>query len=90
MTYSRCKGCGPQYEVVEEQIDRILNSPMFTDAAIAVSDHIYDERLKQCQQCEHLYREQTCLLCGCFVRVAAKYRTKSCPNVKNKRWSALT
>lgn len=86
----RCKGCGPQYEVTEEQIDRILQSPMFLDHHVAVTEVIYRERLAQCEQCEHLYQMQTCLLCGCYVRVAAKYRAKSCPNVKNKRWSALT
>jgi len=85
-----CRGCGPQYEVTEAQIDRILQAPMFQDEAIVVPDSVYQERLTACHSCEHLQNMQTCLLCGCFVRVSAYYRTKSCPNVKNRSWGPYT
>lgn len=81
-----CRGCGPQYEVTEQQIDRILLAPMFQDEQIAVEDDIYYERLSLCNDCEHLLNGQTCQLCGCFVRVSAKYRSKGCPNVRDKKW----
>lgn len=81
-----CRGCGPQYEVTEQQIDRILQAPMFQDETIVVSNQIYQDRLEQCDRCEQLMNKQTCLLCGCFVRVSAKYRSKSCPNVKDRKW----
>ncbi|GIP15445.1 hypothetical protein J40TS1_10870 [Paenibacillus montaniterrae] len=83
-----CRGCGPQYEVTEAQIDRILQAPMFQDETIVVPDHIYEQRLAACHGCEHLLQEQTCQLCGCYVRVSAKYRSKSCPNVKLRGWES--
>lgn len=85
-----CRGCGPQYEVTEAQIDRILQAPMFKDPSVVVPASIYEERLSACEACEHLQQGQTCLLCGCFVRVSAYYRNKSCPNVKNRSWGPYT
>ncbi|HIW34439.1 MAG TPA: hypothetical protein IAA29_16810 [Candidatus Paenibacillus intestinavium] len=88
-TNNRCRGCGPQYEVTEQQIDRILLAPMFQDDAIVVSEQEYEKRLSLCNGCEKLLNKQTCLLCGCFVRVSAKYRSKSCPNLSDRKWSAV-
>lgn len=85
-----CRGCGPQYEVTEQQIDRILQAPMFQDKELVVSENDYEERLSSCYSCEYLLNEQTCQLCGCYVRVAAKYRSKSCPNVRDRKWTAVS
>jgi len=83
---SACRGCGPQYEVTEAQIDRILQAPMFRDENIVVPAEVYEQRLDRCSSCEHLLQRQTCQLCGCFVRVSAMYRSKSCPNVRARGW----
>ncbi|MCR8659065.1 DUF6171 family protein [Paenibacillus endoradicis] len=88
-TDNRCRGCGPQYEVTEQQIDRILLAPMFQDDTIVVSDQEYAQRLSLCDGCDKLMNKQTCLLCGCFIRVSAKYRNKSCPNISDRKWSAI-
>lgn len=87
---SACRGCGPQYEVTEAQIDRILQAPMFQDESIVVPAEVYEQRLAQCRSCEHLLQGQTCQLCGCFVRVSAQYRSKSCPNVRARAWESYT
>lgn len=89
-TNNSCKGCGPQYEVTEEQIDRILQAPMFQNKQIVVEDEVYNARLEKCFSCSKLLNRQTCLLCGCYVRVAAKYRDRSCPNVKERKWVAFS
>lgn len=83
-----CRGCGPQYEVTEAQIDRILQAPMFRDQSIVVPAEVYEQRLSACRACEQLLQGQTCQLCGCFVRVSAQYRSKSCPNVKQRGWES--
>lgn len=83
-----CRGCGPQYEVTDAQIDRLLQAPMFQDERIVVPDHVYEQRLSVCQACEYLLQGQTCQLCGCFVRVAAKYRRRSCANVRQRGWQS--
>lgn len=89
-TKNSCKGCGPQYEVTEGQIDRILQAPMFQDKERIVDDATYEARLEKCYSCSELMNQQTCMLCGCFVRVAAKYRDRSCPNVKDRKWIAFS
>lgn len=81
-----CKGCNDSYTATEAQIDRILASPMF-QTSISVPDDVYEERLRQCATCPKLMDGMTCLVCGCFIRIAAKYRDRSCPNPDDRRWS---
>jgi hypothetical protein len=82
---SLCKGCGPQYDVTEERITRMLEAPMFqTD--IAVADEVYEQRLALCWSCSRLMNGQTCTVCGCFVRVRAKFKDRGCPNPGEARW----
>jgi hypothetical protein len=85
-----CRGCGPQYDVTEAQIDRVLQAPMFQDERIVVPAEVYEQRLSICRSCQHLLQAQTCQLCGCFVRVSAQYRSKSCPNVRDRGWATYT
>ncbi|MUT66904.1 DUF6171 family protein [Paenibacillus sp. NEAU-GSW1] len=82
-----CKGCSDSYKVTEEQIQRILAAPMF-QYPVSVSDDVYEARLSECSACPKLMDGTTCLVCGCIVRVAAKYRNRSCPNANDRRWHA--
>jgi hypothetical protein len=73
-----CKGCREDYKVTDDQIDRMLKSPMFhTDQC--VPDSIYRDRLQMCSECPKLLGGNTCSLCGCIVRITAKLKEKSCP-----------
>jgi hypothetical protein len=75
-----CKGCRDDYQVSEDRIDRMLAAPMFhSDSGICVPDDVYQERLTLCRDCSKLVGGHTCALCGCFVRIAAKFKDKSCP-----------
>jgi len=87
---SLCKGCDEQFITSNEQIERILAKPSMQNPETIVPDHIYNERLAKCKDCAHLWQKETCLLCGCFVRISAKFKSKSCPDIKNKQWDALT
>lgn len=87
---SNCKGCDEQFKLSHEQIERLLAKPAMNDPETIVSDDIYDMRLTKCRNCSQLWQNETCLLCGCFVRVSAKFKGKSCPDLKNKQWDALT
>ncbi len=82
---SGCKGCGEQYRVSSEQIDRMLERPMFHSEELCVTDSIYEARLSQCRTCPRL-QEETCTVCGCFVRIAAKYKNRGCPLPGASRW----
>jgi len=85
---SPCKGCREEYRATEEQIDRLLDHPMFqADSEISVPDSVYLGRLEQCMSCPRLSAGTTCLVCGCFVRVAAKYRNRACPLAGESRWA---
>ena len=50
MADNRCKGCHDDYRVNEEQITRVLSSPMFTSDR-RVPDGEYDARLHACFSC---------------------------------------
>jgi len=81
-----CKGCRDDYLVTDEQIDRILAAPMF-QSDISVPDDVYEQRLQQCRDCPKFQYGTTCIVCGCFVRIAAKYKERACPNPGDSRWS---
>lgn len=46
-----------------------------------VSAQIYQHRLSTCSTCEHL-NNNSCNICGCYVKKKAKWSTEDCP--KNK------
>ena len=81
-----CKGCRSEYRVTEEQIDRMLELPMFQSAELCVPEEVYEQRLNQCRGCPKLQFGNTCTVCGCFVRIAAKYKDRACPNPGDTRW----
>lgn len=82
----QCKGCRDEYRVTDEQIDRILAAPMF-QSDLCVPDEVYELRLKQCSGCPKFQYGTTCVVCGCFVRIAAKYKDRACPNPGDSRWA---
>ncbi|MDQ8737093.1 DUF6171 family protein [Paenibacillus sp. LHD-38] len=82
---NQCKGCRDDYRVTDEQIDRILAAPMF-QSDISVPDDVYEQRLLACRACPKFQYGTTCTVCGCFVRIAAKYKDRACPNPGDSRW----
>ncbi|MFC4596681.1 DUF6171 family protein [Cohnella hongkongensis] len=84
-----CKGCGEEYRVIEERIDKLLAAPMFLpDSGACVPEDVYEARLSLCRACPKLIGDQTCALCGCFVRIAAKLKDRSCPAPGGAGWPA--
>ncbi|NMA82378.1 MAG: hypothetical protein GX962_00745 [Epulopiscium sp.] len=51
-----------------------------------VEDDEYKKRLQACKDCLALYYESTCKYCGCFVRMRAKRKNKSCPYPGQDKW----
>lgn len=84
-----CKGCDPAFRTTEEAIDRMLAAPMFGSAEHAVSDEVYANRLDLCRACPKLSGGETCTVCGCYVRVAAKLKAKRCPLPGEAKWPAV-
>ena len=75
-----CKGCRGDMHVTEERIDKLLAAPMFREGSpVCVPDDVYEARLRRCAACPQLLGGHTCALCGCFVRVRAKFKEKGCP-----------
>ncbi|NOV02070.1 DUF6171 family protein [Paenibacillus planticolens] len=81
-----CKGCREEFKVTEAQIDRMLQAPIFQSYEACVPDSVYLERLSMCSKCPKLLSGNTCSLCGCIVRVAAKLKDKSCPYPGAAQW----
>jgi len=85
-----CKGCRSDLQVTEERIDKMLSSPMFRQgSAHCVPDDVYEARLRACGACPKLIGGHTCALCGCLVRIRAKFKDKSCPAPGEAGWPRL-
>lgn len=80
-----CKGCREEYQVTDQQIQRILSSMKLT-VEQRVTDSVYEERLQICDRCTKLMNNHTCTLCGCIVPVIAKFKDKRCPYPGDNRW----
>jgi predicted Zn-ribbon and HTH transcriptional regulator len=53
-----------------------------------VSEDVRNQRLAECNKCEHLYAPtQNCKQCGCFVRAKVWLPSQYCPIHK---WEAVT
>ena len=50
-----------------------------------VSKEVFEERLKICNECEHLLGNK-CMKCGCTMAVKCKWGTAACPINK---WGAV-
>ncbi|MCL6603138.1 MAG: DUF6171 family protein [Paenibacillus sp.] len=83
-----CKGCRDEYQVTEEQIIRVLASPMFSEGN-SVPESVYQERLLHCKECPKLVGGYTCSLCGCIVRITAKLKEKCCPLPGTPMWQSF-
>lgn len=84
-----CKGCDPAFRRTEADIDRVLAAPMFSSEEHAVPDDVYAERLAICRSCPKLAGGETCVVCGCYVRVAARLKAKRCPLPGGEGWMAV-
>ncbi|GIO67960.1 DUF6171 family protein [Paenibacillus cookii] len=73
-----CKGCGPEYQVNDEYIQRVLSHPMFSSEH-CVPEEVYQQRLAICQACPKLQDGISCSVCGCIIPVAAKLKARGCP-----------
>ena len=84
MADNRCKGCHDDYRVNEEQITRVLSSPMFTSdrACRMVSMMPVFMRASLVQSAG----DTTCTR-GCIVQITAKLKDKRCPYPGQDRWS---
>ena len=81
----KCKKClllEAGENVTYKEITEYINS---LDKNDLVSDNDYNNRLKECKNCDNLI-SGTCLKCGCYVEIRARLKGESCPDVDNKRW----
>ncbi|MBD3921769.1 hypothetical protein H8B09_23605 [Paenibacillus sp. PR3] len=85
---SECKGCREEYKVSDEQIKRLLASPMFSSPELVVTDEVYMQRLAACNGCSKLAGSVTCQACGCIVPVVAKLRQRRCPLPGGGLWES--
>jgi hypothetical protein len=64
------------------------------DEDLFVNDYIYNNRLNECLNCEHIKNDgilcyikgSRCGLCGCFVEYKTKFMFEECPDIINKKW----
>lgn len=79
-----CPGCTASVHD-DAQIRRIL-AALSRRPEACVDDGMYEARLAACRACPDLAYGTTCLHCGCFVAVRAKFRDRHCPMPGGARW----
>lgn len=79
-----CPGCTASVND-DAQIRRIL-AALSRRPEACVDDGMYEARLAACRACPDLAYGTTCLHCGCFVAVRAKFRDRHCPMPGGARW----
>ncbi|WP_127534193.1 DUF6171 family protein [Paenibacillus kobensis] len=85
-TSSLCKGCSPDFQVSQEQINIMVDKlSRFPDDC--VPDAAYERRLAACAACSSLQNGTTCAHCGCYIQVRAKLTRNNCPAPGGSRWS---
>jgi hypothetical protein len=48
----------------------------------SVNNSAYIKRIDICNNCEYLKDQSVCSICGCYVKIKAKWSSEDCP--KNK------
>jgi hypothetical protein len=81
-----CKGCRGGLRPASADIDRMLEAAMFHSPDVCVPDSVYRSRIAACAGCPKLQDGETCLVCGCYVRISAKLKAKACPLPGDRRW----
>ncbi|AFZ66344.1 hypothetical protein Deipe_0767 [Deinococcus peraridilitoris DSM 19664] len=82
-----CRGCCGAHAVTEDLVTRLLSAPTLNAPAVVVPDAVYSARLEACARCPSLQPDRfTCGVCGCIVRVMAKYRDRACRRPGDPRW----
>ncbi len=81
-----CKGCSANVHMPSEDIRKMVNEIVNSQEFSIVSEKAYEERLKECINCQYLQYNTTCLQCGCIVQVRGLLKDKDCPHPKGSRW----
>jgi hypothetical protein len=82
----RCKGCSANVHMPSEDIRKMVDEIVNSDEFSIVSEKAYEERLKECNNCEYLQYGTTCMQCGCIIQVRGLLADKDCPHPKRSRW----
>jgi hypothetical protein len=59
--------------------DKLKERVIQAKGMILAEVKIVDDRIKECNSCEHLSSLRACKKCGCFVDAKTKLKFTSCP-----------
>lgn len=82
-----CKGCLPEADY-DSRISRMVEA-LSAYPEQCVDDKLYAHRISICKACPSLAYDNTCMHCGCFVAVRAKFKEKACPYPGQAKWTAV-
>lgn len=80
-----CRKCSGDRNIsdqeIEDQIKRVIES------GVPLADReLYGKRLAICAACERLVFGNTCMSCGCIVKVRALNALRICPHESGSKW----
>jgi hypothetical protein len=82
-----CKGCLTEVNY-ESRIARMVEA-LSAYPEQCVDEHTYEHRMSMCKSCPSLAYDNTCMHCGCFVAVRAKFKDKACPYPGQAKWESV-
>ncbi|TSB45257.1 DUF6171 family protein [Alkalicoccobacillus porphyridii] len=83
-----CKGCLLKEELQNTTVQQLVEEQLKFETDLT-NDDVYQQRLRECEQCPSLSHETTCQHCGCFVQFRARLAYKSCPFPGQNKWKAF-
>lgn len=80
---NKCRACEYTSEIHKNAIEgEVLRLSKMKGVKLCEQDALY-RRLEICSDCTHLDINNTCLMCGCYVRIRTLLKDNRCPI---KKW----
>jgi len=80
-----CRNCSNSIIVSDEEIEAQIKKVIESGVPLADRD-LYAKRLAACAACERLVYGNTCMSCGCHVKVRALNALRICPHESGSKW----
>lgn len=80
-----CRKCSGSISISNEEIEAQINKVIESGVPLA-EKNLYRKRLEACDACERLVYGNTCMSCGCIVKVRALNALRICPHESGSRW----
>lgn len=80
-----CRKCSGNINISDQEIKAQIKKVIESGVPLA-SRGLYGKRLAACNACDRLVYGNTCMSCGCIVKVRALNALRICPHESGSKW----